>query len=637
MPRARVSQNMRTPTIRRTRRVPLEDRLEMLVEPVTIWEHLSRLAKLNLIEDTLLLYEVTNQSTSSNRYRVPTDPVEFDTYLQVCEFYDKTKRFAQACAILKTIIATFPNQRPFSYPSIYVPVPKDERRIETEKEIESRDYVYYCLYCTLQKTNKLKEALEALTHIRGTTYITQKEQEMRSLISQMKQCPGTQPNSPEPWKPDVPVENNAKICSSALDAVALILKSQNHGDPTLARRFAAQFIGNDMINVYWWLKSAEAVGQNKNFEAIACLRKMTHQNPRVLTQMARLNYEMDKRDEARRLLKTAHAIDPLWIDGMDMLAFLCLGEDFQDLPANSDFLEGLITTLEREWPHRVETLTVSGFVAHQVDLDLARALSNRAMRCAVPGTDQYIYAAHLKVYCLRTLELKVRNSDILHDEMHSFLEEVVEIMPHSPDLALLYVDTLLEDEEGHRNAKIFATKFLHENPNNVHAKLLKVHVLVNGITRNPDVNHTPELLRLLEEITTDYPHILSGFSFLLGEYERSKSLSKCREVVEKLNAARPLFSQAKTPKYHRLKVEYMLKMKDIVPAYQHLMAAIATGAVIDVNTMATYEAEIQKMANLSSEYRNLEFLDRQIVRSVTPSEHSVDFDIDMPGPSTSSL
>ena len=118
--------------------------------------------------------------------------------------------------------------------------------------------------------------------------------------------------------------NSARICSSSLGPVMSVLL-KGKGDATLVKRFSDQFLGTERSDVYWWLKSMEAVGKQNIYDAIACLKKMSHQNPRVLTAMARLNYRIDKRDEARRLLRTAHANDPLWIDGMDLLAFLCIG------------------------------------------------------------------------------------------------------------------------------------------------------------------------------------------------------------------------------------------------------------------------------------------------------------------------
>uniref|UniRef100_A0A1I7TPW4 TPR_REGION domain-containing protein n=1 Tax=Caenorhabditis tropicalis TaxID=1561998 RepID=A0A1I7TPW4_9PELO len=602
MPRGRV------PTIVRRTRSSASTPMGMLRRPISVWKHLKILCDHNYAEDSILLYEITNQSTSSDRWVVPENNTDYETYIKVCELYDKTKRYAQAGAILRSIIQTFPNQRPFSCPSTSTHVPEEERVELSANELEQRDYIWYCYYCILQKSNKLKEAHEALRNVRGPAYKKQRDDEMPRLLHQMKYTNDSDLVIPEQWRAELPDENSARICSSSLGPIMSLLK-QNKADATLVKRFSEQFIGTERNDVYWWLKSYEAIGKDKPYEAIACLKKMSHQNPRVLTEMARLNYQIDKRDEARRLLRTAHSIDCLWIDGMDLLAFLCIG----DFATYSNLIEGLATTLSREWPHRIETYVVNGFMVHQMDLDMAWSYSNRAMKCAVPGTDQYVFAVHLKAYCLRTLEVKARAPDVEKhkNEAHRLLEAAVEAMPNSTDLGLLYVDTLLEDEDGHRAAKIFATKFLHQNPDNVHAKLLKVHVLVNGVTRNPDANHTKcqDLFTLLEEVIADHPHILAAYCFLLNEYSRLKKDDKCGEVLERLMKARQLISPTKTHKYHKIRADYLLKFKKVIPAYEHLMAAIATGASVDQTMMSSYESEFNTSEEISHDYKNLAFLD----------------------------
>lgn len=619
MPRSKVTRRSRVPA---SGSAPdLRPPLEMLRRPISVWKHLKMLSKHNYAEDSILLYEITNQSTSSNRWFVPENEIDFGTFQRLCEFYDRTRRYAQAGAILKAIIQTFPNQRPFSYPNASSFVPEAERIEETATEIDKKDYIWYCYYCVLQKTNKLKDAYEALNNIRGQTYKHQKDEEMPRLLRQLRNSTESDLVIPEPWKPELPDENSSRICSSSLGPILSLLK-QNKADGRLVKRFSEQFIGTERNDVYWWLKAHEAIGKDKTYDAIACLKKMSHHNPRVLTEMARLNYQIDKRDEARRLLRTAHAIDPLWIDGMDLLAFLCIG----DFATHENLIEKLATTLNREWPHRVETYVVNGFMVHQMDLDMAWSFSNRAMRCAVPGTDQFVFAVHLKAYCLRTFEAKARPPDVekYKNEAHALLEEAVEAMPKSTDLGLLYVDTLLEDEEGHRAAKIFATKFLHQNPDNVHAKLLKVHVLVNGVSRNPEANHTKsqDLFVLLEEVIADHPHILAAYCFLLNEYSRLKQNDKCKEVLERLRAARPLISPAKTHKYHRIMADYLLKFKQVIPAYEHLMAAMATGAAVDHAMMANFESELNSSSEITHDYKNLAFLDPVLPERPTTSENN---------------
>ncbi|EFO92082.1 hypothetical protein CRE_13713 [Caenorhabditis remanei] len=609
MPRAKV------PTITRRPRAPVGGApMEMLRRPIPLWKHLKILADHAYAEDALLLYEITNQSTSSTHWTVPENPEEFEVFHLLGNFYDKTKRYAQANAIFKTIIQTFPNKTPFSRPSLSFPKGNEEDEVvETPREIEDRDFTWMCLYRTLQKTNKLREAYEALKHVRGKTYTPQKLSEMKRVKRQLKKEEPLSTAVPEQCDNELPDENSARICSSSLGPVMSVLL-KDKGDATLVKRFSDQFLGTERSDVYWWLKSMEAVGKQNIYDAIACLKKMSHQNPRVLTAMARLNYRIDKRDEARRLLRTAHANDPLWIDGMDLLAFLCIG----DFAQYETLIEELATTLNTEWPHRVETYVVNGFMIHQMDLDMAWAYANRAMKCAAPPSDQYVFAVHLKAYCLRTLEVKARgvDADKYRHQAHRFLEEAVNLMPSSTDLGLLYVDTLLEDEEGHRAAKIFATKFLHENQNNVHAKLLKVHVLVNGVSRNPEANHTKntthqfkELYQLLEEVIDEHPHILAAYCFLLSEYARLKNNEKCKEILDKLTAARQLISPVKTHKFHRMKADYMLKFRQVIPAYEHLMAAMATGAVVDQAQMAVYESEFMSSKAITHDYKNLAFLD----------------------------
>ncbi|EGT53869.1 hypothetical protein CAEBREN_04424 [Caenorhabditis brenneri] len=608
----------KVPLTTRRSRPPATTPMEMLRRPVSVWKHLKILSDRGHAEDSILLYEITNQSTSSTRWFVPEDRVEFKTYQKICEFYDKTKRYAQAGAILKSIIQTFPNQRPFSRPSVTTHVAEEDKIELVPDQQDQMDYIWYCYYCILQKTNKLEEAYEALKHIRGQAYKNQKEEELPRILNQIKYVSDTDLTVPEQWKSELPDENSARICSSSIGPILSLLK-QKKADKSLVKRYSEQFIGTERHDVYWWLKAAEAIGQDKTYEAIACLKKMSHQNPRVLTEMARLNYQIDKRDEARRLLRTAHSVDPLWVDGMDLLAFLCIG----DFATHEKLIEELASTLNKEWPHRIETFVVNGFMVHQVDLDMAWCFSNRAMKCAVPGTDQYVFAVHLKAYCLRTLEVKARPPEVEKYKLEALklLEEAVDSMPSSTDLGLLYVDTLLEDEEGHRTAKIFATKFLHENPDNVHAKLLKVHVLVNGVSRNPEVNHTKDLFTLLEEVIADHPHIMAAYCFLLNEHARLKNDDKCHEILERLSAARPLISPAKTHKYHRIRADYLLKFKKVIPAYEHLMAAMATGSLVDQAMMANYESEFNSSGEINHDYKNLAFLDPVLPERPTHSSN----------------
>ncbi|CCD66726.1 TPR-like protein [Caenorhabditis elegans] len=601
MPRGTVPQIVRRP--RQSTNTPLR----MLKRPISVWKHLYILSQHGFAEDSILLYEITNQSTSSNRWIVPDNEQDFATYQKIAEFYEKTKRYAQAGAILKSIIQTFRNERPFSYPSCSTYMPQDDRREDTDEELKLKDYTWFCYYSILQKSNKLKEAYEALKHIRGPQMKSRRDVEIPRLVRRIKNQEESDLLVPETWKADLPDENSARICSSSLGPVLSLLK-KNKADSTLVKRFSEQFTGTERNDVYWWLKSAEAVGNYRIYDAIACLKRMSHQNPRVLTEMARLNYQIDKKDEARRLLRTAHNNDSLWIDGMDLLAFLCIG----DFTQHAALIENLATTLNREWPHRAETCTVNGFMAQQIDTELAWSFAERARKMVFPGTEQYVFAVHLRAYVLRTMELKSRGADVerYRNQAHRILLEAVESMPNNTDLGVLYVDTLLEDEDsGHREAKIFATRFLHDNQNNVQAKLLKVHVLVNGVSRNPDANHTKELFQLLEDVITEHPHILAAYCFLLNEYARLKNSDKCNEILEKLTAARPLISQGKTHKFHKMKADYLLKTRDVIPAYEHLMAAFATGAMVDQAMIANYESEFLSTKAVAGDYGNLAFLD----------------------------
>ncbi|KAF1759726.1 hypothetical protein GCK72_016193 [Caenorhabditis remanei] len=588
--------------------------------PIPLWQHLKILADHAYAEDALLLYEITNQSTSSTRWTVPENPEEFEVFHQLGNFYDKTKRYAQANAIFKTIIQTFPNKTPFSRPSLSFPKGNEEDEVvETPREIEDRDFTWMCLYRTLQKTNKLKEAYEALKHVRGKTYTPQKLSEMKRVKRQLKKEEPLSTAVPEQCDNELPDENSARICSSSLGPVMSVLL-KGKGDATLVKRFSDQFLGTERSDVFWWLKSMESVGKQHIYDAIACLEKMSHHNPRVLTAMARLNYRIGKRDEARRLLRTAHANDPLWIDGMDLLAFLCIG----DIAQYETLIEELATTLNTEWPHRVETYVVNGFMVHQMDLDMARAFANRAMKCAAPRSDQYVFAVHLKAYCLRTLEVKAEgeaNADKYRQETLRFLEECFQSMPTSNDLCRLIIDNFLEKKETHCLAKSFATKFLHNSPKNVYAKLLIIHVLINdeNLDSNNANQETKELYQLLEEVIDEHPHILAAYCFLLSEYARLKNNEKCKKILDKLTAARHLISPVETHKFHRMKADYMLNFRQVIPAYEHLMAAIATGAVVDQAQMAVYELEFASSKAITHDYKNLDFLDPILPRQPTSS------------------
>lgn len=533
--------------------------------------------------------------------------IDWQTYKGICEFYDKTKRFAQAGAILRSIIRTFTVNVSFSTDSMREPESREEYA-----ELEHQDNVWFSYFCILQKTNKFQEAFAALSNVTGP-YLPLKEQEMPRLLRQLRREDRAEVVPPAPWSVDLPDENSARICPSSIGPIMSLLR-KGKADDMLLLRYVSQFTGNERRDLFHWLKSSEAIGKHNTYLAIAHLKKMSHQNGRVLYEMARLNYQINKKDEARRLLSTAHYRDPLWIDGMDLLGFILIGEYFKDFEANEALLVELATTLTNEWPHRIETAIVNGFVSHQTDLDMAWSFANRAMECAVPGTEQYVYAVHLKAYCMRAEESRCKDAEALkwNQDARKFLEESVTEMPNSADLGLLYVDTILQDEGGHRDAKIFATKFLHENQHTVNAKLLKVHVLVNGISRNPDASqpkYFQEMYQLLREVIAEHPHILSAYCYLITEYSRLKDDAGCKEVFERLSEARQLMTPAKTHKYHMLKADYALKTRVVIPAYEHLMAAMATGAVVDANLMTRYEAEFASSKALTHDYKNLAFLD----------------------------
>lgn len=93
MPRGTVPQIVRRP--RQSTNTPLR----MLKRPISVWKHLYILSQHGFAEDSILLYEITNQSTSSNRWIVPDNEQDFATYQKIAEFYEKTKRYAQAGAV----------------------------------------------------------------------------------------------------------------------------------------------------------------------------------------------------------------------------------------------------------------------------------------------------------------------------------------------------------------------------------------------------------------------------------------------------------------------------------------------------------------------------------------------------------
>ncbi|ULT98145.1 hypothetical protein L5515_012837 [Caenorhabditis briggsae] len=611
MPRASAPQ-----TSSRKSRCSATKPMAMLKRPVPIWEHLRILCEHGYAEDTILLYEITNQGQNGSRLALARTEADGNIYKCICEFYDKTKRYAQAGAILKTFIASFDMSIAFTPGEL-----REPESFEEYNQLEHQDNVWFSYACVLQKTNKFSEAYAALNKICGP-YLEKKNQEMPRLLRQLKKEEVGDCVPPEPWSSELPDENSSRICSSSLGPVMSLLR-KNKADEFLLVRYVSQFIGTERRDVFHWLKSVEAVGKNKIYEAIAHLRKMSHQNARVLTEMARLNYLIGKKDEARRLLSRAHYRDPLWIDGMELLAFLLIGEYFRDFNQNQVALEELASMLTREWPHRIETAIVNGFVAHQVDLDLASAFANRAMSCAVAGTEPYVYAVYLKTYVRRAFLAKMKGpeAETHKRETREFLEQSVEAMQNNSDLGLLYVDTLLQEENGHREAKIFATKFLHANRTNVNAKLLKVHVLVNGINRNPEASHPKEMYYLLQEVINEHPHVLSAYCYLITEYSRLKDDARCKEVFERLTASRQLMPPTKTHKYHILQADFLLKSRIVIPAYEHLMAAMATGAIVDPNLMSSYEAEFASSKALTHDYKNLAFLD-PILPERPPSTNS---------------
>lgn len=51
-------------------------------------------------------------------------------------------------------------------------------------------------------------------------------------------------------------------------------------------------------------------------------------------------------------------------------------------------------------------------MAQQIDTELAWSFAERARKMVFPGTEQYVFAVHLRAYVLRTMELKSRGADV---------------------------------------------------------------------------------------------------------------------------------------------------------------------------------------------------------------------------------
>ncbi|CAB3405848.1 unnamed protein product [Caenorhabditis bovis] len=359
-----------------------------------------------------------------------------------------------------------------------------------------------------------------------------------------------------------------------------------------------QITGNERHDVRYWLLAHKYYGLNKLANAIHFLKKISHTNCRILSELGKFNYDLGRRDLARENLLAAFNANDRWIDRMDLLASL-----LDDRKYVSE-LQRLSDRLLKFYPDRPETIIAMGYMSKYIqDLDTHSTLqlASRALSIAEPGSDQYGQAIIFRVKCLRKQGRYVESVD--------YLREAIKADSRNPDFHAMLADLLLSNDE-FREAKTVVNNFCHIHPTDVNAKLLKIHVYINVINRNKDVVSSVDVVKMMDDVLTAHPCFVESIINLLQEYFISNDPSKCERIMEKVKQNRHFVTHNKIAQYHNLFAVFEAKTHRPVHAYNHMTRALTLGAQIDSTQINALDNEMRNYGQPSFDIEN----------SITPEE-----------------
>ncbi|CAI5447415.1 unnamed protein product [Caenorhabditis angaria] len=562
----------------------------------TVWEHLRNLMSRELHEEVILMYEVTNLCDADSHFNLPTTFEDTETFFEIGRAYFLTHRYALCDHIYKTMIETFP-------------MPKFPEEQTTESDF-CEHTVKYARHECLMKMKKLYDAYACLTTIENPTVPLKLKAAYLSVVNASAKKPRER-KTVYKWKPVKFDENQfrsnnpSKNCNSSLGAASQFVRNQKSEVPRdFCEKFAQKFAGNsERHNVEMWLKAQQAAGKRDFSRAILYLKRMTHANSRVQSEMGKFYFKLGRKDQARRVLQAVFERNVRWVEGMDLLAFLL----WEDENKFGNQLEHLSRNLLDLWPDRAETFIAAGYMTINLDWYTAYEHSARALGAAEVATEQNARAILLRAQCL----IKMKRAN---DAMRQ-LQEGVSRDKNNVELFRELCLLMLEHDD-HREAKNQVTNLVLNNPNDLNAKILKVHVFISANSRTRETHNTnTDIIGMMEEILQEYPHSVGDVIELLDEYYKSNLTEPCKNLMELIEKHKKRILHDKMRLYHNLQAEYNLRCQKPTKSYKHAIAAQILGE--DVN--GAY------MSRIEQEYRNncQHLLDEQFSICSTPPSSAI--------------